>query len=89
MGGGADRSGIAASIEAADVVIGDSDVTKMNAVIKTAKKTMRKVRENVIFSLSVKAAIMIVSVFFFRNMELAVAADVGVMLLCILNAVSI
>ena len=86
---GGDGLGIAASIEAADVVVGGSDVSKIAPAIRLAKRTVRKVKENIIFSLAVKAAIMIVSIFIYRNLKIAVAADVGVMLLCVLNAISI
>ena len=89
MGGGDGGSGIAASIEAADIVIGNGEITKVLSAVRIAKKTVRKIKQNVTFALAVKAAIMLVSIFVFRNMELAVAADVGVTLICILNAMSI
>ncbi len=82
MGGlGAD-----AAIEAADAVLMDDDVGKLALAVRMAKKTMRIVRQNIIFALAVKLGVMLLGVFGFANMWLAVFADVGVAMLCILNA---
>ena len=82
MGGlGAD-----AAIEAADAVLMDDDVGKLAIAIRMAKKTMAIVRQNIAFALLVKLAVMALGVFGIANMWLAVFADVGVAMLCILNA---
>ena len=83
MGGlGAD-----AAIEAADVVLMDDDVGKLALAVRLAKKTMRIARQNIVFALAVKLGVMLLGVLGFANMWLAVFADVGVAMLCILNAV--
>jgi len=83
MGGlGAD-----AAIEAADVVLMDDDVGKLAIAIRMAKKTMAIARQNIIFALAVKALVMLLGVLGFANMWLAVFADVGVAMICIVNAV--
>ena len=82
MGGlGAD-----AAIEAADAVLMDDDVGKLALAIRMAKKTMTIARQNILFALVVKALVMLLGVFGFANMWLAVFADVGVAMICILNA---
>ena len=77
-----------AAIEAADVVLMDDKPTKIATALKLAAKTMRIVRENIIFAIGIKIAIMILSlpVFGIANMWVAVFGDVGVAFLCILNA---
>ncbi len=75
-----------AAIEAADMVIMDDDTQKLALGIKIAKKTMAIVCQNIIFALSVKAAVLILSAFGLGNMWIAVFADVGVAVLAILNA---
>ncbi len=82
MGGiGAD-----AAIEAADVVIMNDETSKIPEVIKIAKKTMKIVKQNIIFAISVKIIILILGAFGFANMWLAVFADVGVSIIAILNS---
>lgn len=75
-----------AAIEAADVVLMDDDPEKVSKAIKIAKKTMRIVRQNIIFALSVKGIVLILGAFGYANMWIAVFADVGVSVLAILNA---
>ena len=83
MGGlGAD-----AAIEAADVVLMDDDVGKLSLAVCMAKKTVAIARQNIIFALLVKALVMLLGVMGFANMWLAVFADVGVAMICIVNAV--
>ncbi len=83
MGGlGAD-----AAIEAADIVLMDDDVGKLALAVRMAKKTLRIARQNIAFALIVKALVMLLGILGFANMWLAVFADVGVAMLCILNAV--
>lgn len=82
MGGiGAD-----AAIEAADVVIMTDEITKIAQAIRISKKTMRIVKQNIIFALTVKIAVLILGAFGIANMWLAVFADVGVSILAILNS---
>jgi len=75
-----------AAIEAADVVLMDDDVGKLATAIRMAKKTMAIARQNIAFALLVKLAVMLLGVMGIANMWLAVFADVGVAMLCILNA---
>ena len=75
-----------AAIEAADVVLMDDDLRKLPAAVRLAKKTLRIARQNIAFALLVKLAVMALGVFGIANMWLAVFADVGVAMLCILNA---
>ena len=76
-----------AAIEAADVVIMDDDPVKIAKAVRIAKKTMRIVYENIVFALGVKLACMIITVFVMQSMKLAEFADVGVLIIAILNAV--
>ena len=76
-----------AAIEAADVVIMDDDPVKIAKSIMIARKCMRIVYENIVFAIGVKLACMVVTVFLFQSMKLAEFADVGVLIIAILNAV--
>ena len=85
MGGlGAD-----AAIEAADVVIMDDKPSKLLDVMKISKKTMRIVKQNIIFAIGVKILFLILSTFGLMTMWGAIFADVGVTLLAVLNALRI
>ncbi len=75
-----------AAIEPADIVLMDDDIRKLSAAILTARKTIAIVGQNIAFALGVKAAVLILSVFGFTPMWLAVFADVGVAVIAILNA---
>ena len=75
-----------AAIEAADVVIMDDDLSKLETVLCISRKTMRIVKENIVFALAVKAVVLLLGAFGIANMWLAVFADVGVSVLAILNA---
>ena len=75
-----------AAIEAADIVIMDDDIRKIPLVMRIASRTMRIVRENIVFALAVKLAVMILGALGIANMWLAVFADVGVAVLAILNS---
>ncbi|MBE6543154.1 MAG: cadmium-translocating P-type ATPase [Ruminococcaceae bacterium] len=75
-----------AAIEAADVVLMDDDPSKVAEVIRISKRTMEIVKQNIIFALSVKAIVLVLSAVGFANMWIAVFADVGVSVLAILNA---
>lgn len=78
-----------AAIEAADVVLMRDDLNGIPLAKKIAKKTMRIVKENVIFSLAVKIGILALSALGIANMWLAVFGDVGVAVLAILNAMRV
>ena len=75
-----------AAIEAADIVLMDDQPTKIAAAIRIARKTVRIVRENIIFALTVKAIVLVMGALGKAPMWLAVFADVGVAFLAILNA---
>lgn len=75
-----------AAIEAADVVLITDEIRKLVDVRAIAQRTMRIVRENIVFALAVKAAVLVSSALGFTGLWLAVFADVGVCVLAILNA---
>ncbi len=81
------KLGSDAAIEAADIVIMTDDLSKIETAIKISKKTMRIVKENIILSIAVKVAILILAALGISNMWHAVFADVGVSLLAVLNVV--
>ena len=74
------------AIEAADVVIMNDDIAKIPLAIRIARKTLAIAKSNIIFALGVKLIILLLGVFGYANMWLAVFADVGVALLAILNS---
>lgn len=76
-----------AAIEAADVVLMDDDPLKIAKAIKIAKKCMRIVYENIFFAIGIKVACLILTAIGITNMWIAIFADVGVMVICVLNAV--
>ena len=76
-----------AAIEAADVVLMDDDPAKIARAIRIARKCIRIVNENIWFALGVKAVCLILGAMGIANMWLAIFADVGVMVLCVLNAI--
>ena len=78
-----------AAIEAADIVIMTDETSKISKAINLSKKTMRIVRENIIFAIFVKIAVLVLTAFGASTMWEAVFADVGVALIAILNAVRI
>ena len=82
MGSGAD-----AAIEAADVVFMTSDAEAIPAALDIAGKTLQVAWQNVIFALAVKFAVMVLGLFGFASMWLAVFADSGVAMLCVLNSI--
>lgn len=75
-----------AAIESADIVLMDDKPSKIALAIKISRKTMRIVRQNIVFSLAVKGIILILATFGIANMWTAVFGDVGVMVIAILNA---
>ena len=82
MGSGAD-----AAIEAADVVFMTADPAAIPEAIRIARRTRRIAWQNVIFALGIKAAVMVLGLLGIASMWLAVFADSGVAMLCVLNAI--
>lgn len=76
-----------AAIEAADVVLMDDKPAKLVTALKISRKTMRIVRQNIVFALLVKVVVLLLSAFGLASMWVAVFADVGVMILAVCNAV--
>lgn len=75
-----------AAIEAADIVLMDDRPTQVARAIRISKRTMRIVRQNIVFALGVKLAVLLLAALGIANMWMAVFADVGVAVLAILNA---
>ena len=75
-----------AAIEAADVVIMDDDLSKIGEAIGIAKRTIRIVKQNIVFAIGIKIFFLVLGAFGFANMLEAVFADVGVSVLAILNS---
>ena len=75
-----------AAIEAADIVLMDDDVSKISFVVKIARKTMRIVKQNIVFAIGVKILVLILGAFGIATMWAAVFADVGVAVIAILNS---
>lgn len=75
-----------AAIEAADVVLMDDHLSKIPEAIRIGRKTMRIVTENIVFSILVKVAIMVLGALGLVGMRIAIFGDVGVLILAILNS---
>ena len=75
-----------AAIESADIVLMDDRLSRLPLAVRIARKTMRIVRENIIFALAVKAVILVLGALGLASMWFAVFGDVGVLILAILNA---
>ena len=75
-----------AAIEAADIVLMDDDPAKITTAMKISKKTLRIVHQNIVFALVIKFACLALGAVGFVNMWWAIFADVGVMILAVLNA---
>lgn len=76
-----------AAIEAADIVLMDDNPQKIALAIRISRKCIRIVYENIVFALAVKAACLVLGAVGIANMWMAIFADVGVMVLAVLNAV--
>ena len=75
-----------AAIEAADLVLMDDKPSKIAKAMEISKRTLRIVRQNIVFALAVKLLVLMLTPFGLANLWEAVFADVGVMVLAILNA---
>lgn len=75
-----------AAIEAADVVLMDDKPSKIAAAIRIARKTIAIARQNVVFAIGIKVAVLVLAVFGLSTLGMAVFADVGVTVLAVLNA---
>ena len=75
-----------AAIEAADIVLMDDDPAKIPLASKISQKTLRIVKENIVFALFIKAVCLILGALGIANMWIAIFADVGVMVIAVLNA---
>ena len=78
-----------AAVEAADVVLMDDDPRKVSKAIKISKKCMSIVRQNIVFAIGIKVACLILGAVGIANMWFAIFADVGVLILAVLNAIRI
>ena len=76
-----------AAIEASDVVLMDDNPTKVSLAIRIAKKCMKVVYENIYFSIGIKVLVMILGAIGIASMWMAIFADVGVMIIAVLNAI--
>ncbi|MCD7708834.1 MAG: heavy metal translocating P-type ATPase, partial [Clostridiales bacterium] len=76
-----------AAIEASDIVLMDDDPLKISTAIRIAQKCMRIVHENIVFALGVKLICLLLGALGIANMWVAIFADVGVMILAVLNAI--
>ena len=76
-----------AAIEAADVVLMDDDPLKISKAVRIARKCMGIVKTNIVFAIGVKLACLALGAFGIASMWIAIFADVGVMVLCVLNAI--
>ncbi|MCR5732526.1 MAG: cadmium-translocating P-type ATPase [Sphaerochaetaceae bacterium] len=75
-----------AAIEAADMVIMNDDISRIGSGIKLSRRTERIVKQNIIFSILVKILIILLAIVGLANMWLAIFGDVGVALICVINA---
>ena len=79
--------GLTAAIEAADIVLMDDDPLKISKAIKIARKCIRIVYENIYFAIGIKILCLILGALGIANMWVAIFADVGVMIIAVLNAI--
>lgn len=79
-------SGSQAAVDYADLILMDDQPSKIPLAIKYARKTMSIVKQNIYFSIGIKVFVLIISALGFSNMQYAIFADVGVMILAVLNS---
>lgn len=75
-----------AAIEAADIVLMDDDPAKISLAMRIAVKTLRIVKENIVFALAIKLVCLVLGALGIANMWIAIFADVGVMVIAVINA---
>ncbi|MBQ2089322.1 MAG: HAD-IC family P-type ATPase, partial [Lachnospiraceae bacterium] len=75
-----------AAIEAADIVLMDDNPAKISLAMKISRKTLKIVKENIVFAIGVKLICLLLAALGLANMWLAIFADVGVMILAVINA---
>lgn len=78
-----------AAIEAADVVLMDDDPKKISKAIRISRKCLRIVYENIWFAIGIKLICLVLGALGIANMWMAIFADVGVMVLAVLNAIRV
>lgn len=78
--------GTDAAMEASDIVLMDNNISKIKTAIKISKKTINIAYQNIVFAIGVKVLVMILAIFGFANIWMAIFADVGVTILAILNS---
>ena len=76
-----------AAIESADVVLMDDDPARIALAMRISRKCLRIVHQNIVFAIGIKVACLILGALGIANMWMAIFADVGVMILAVLNAV--
>ena len=76
-----------AAIEAADIVLMDDDPLKISKAIKISKKCLRIVNQNIYFAIGIKVLCLLLGAVGIANMWVAIFADVGVMVIAVLNAI--
>ncbi|MEE1210119.1 MAG: heavy metal translocating P-type ATPase, partial [Parafannyhessea umbonata] len=86
LGNAMGAMGSDAAIEAADVVLMDDKPSNVAVAMRIARRTLRIARQNIVFAVAVKVAILALAAVGLTPMWLAVFGDVGVMVLCVLNA---
>lgn len=78
--------GTDAAMEASDIVLMDNNISKIKTAIKISKKTINIAYQNIVFAISIKVLVMVLAIFGFANIWMAIFADVGVTILAILNS---
>lgn len=78
--------GTDAAMEASDIVLMDNNISKIKTAIKISKKTINIAYQNIVFAIGVKVLVMVLAIFGFANIWMAIFADVGVTILAILNS---
>jgi len=77
------------AIESSDIVISDDSIERVDELIKISKFTNKIVKQNIVFSIGIKMIVMILTVFGLSTMLLGIFADVGVMILAVLNSLRV
>lgn len=78
--------GTDAAMEASDIVLMDNNISKIKTAIKISKKTINIAYQNIVFAIGIKVLVMVLAIFGFANIWMAIFADVGVTILAIFNS---